>query len=132
MTTAELASRSDGSPDKETAGSSRMYRDDQATPSLDGRESDSMERAPLLATDEAAGFRRRWADAQGAFVDEPRAAVEKADTLVAELMQSLAASFASARADLESQWDRGDNVDTEQLRNALRRYRSFFERLLAV
>jgi hypothetical protein len=66
------------------------------------------------------------------FVDEPRKAVEDADGLVAAAMKRLAEMFAEERARLEGQWDRGDNVSTEDLRLALRRYRSFFGRLLAI
>jgi len=86
---------------------------------------------PLLASDDAEGFRARWTDVQTGFVDAPREAVERADGLVAELMQHLAATFADERGRLESQWDRGDDVPTDDLRTAFQRYRSFFERLLA-
>ena len=73
----------------------------------------------------------RWKDIQAEFVDEPRKAVQDADALVAELMQRLAQMFASEREQLESRWGGGDDVSTEDLRHGLRRYRSFFERLLA-
>jgi hypothetical protein len=86
---------------------------------------------PLLATEDAEGFRARWTDVQTGFVDAPRRAVEEADALVAELMQHLASSFADERGRLERQWDQGDDVPTDHLRDALQRYRSFFERLLA-
>jgi hypothetical protein len=86
---------------------------------------------PLLATEDAEGFRARWTDIQTGFVDAPRRAVEQADALVAELMQHLAKTFADERGGLESQWDRGDDVPTDNLRDAFQRYRSFFERLLA-
>ncbi len=86
---------------------------------------------PLLASEDAERFRARWTDAQTGFVDAPRRAVEHADRLVAELMQHLAKSFADERAGLERQWDRGDDVSTDDLRTAFQRYRSFFERLLA-
>ena len=66
------------------------------------------------------------------FVDEPRQAVQQADSLVAGAMKRLAEMFAAERAKLEGQWDRGDDVSTEDLRLALRRYRSFFGRLLSV
>ena len=88
--------------------------------------------APLLSPDEAKDLRARWDAIQGAFVDEPRKAVEQADNLVAAEMKRLAEMFAEERAKLEGQWDRGDNVSTEELRLALRRYRSFFNRLLSV
>ena len=86
---------------------------------------------PLLATEDAEGFRAHWTDIQTGFVDAPRRAVEQADALVAELMQHLAATFADERGQLERQWDRGDDVPTDHLRDAFQRYRSFFERLLA-
>ncbi len=73
----------------------------------------------------------RWKDIQAGFVDEPRAAVHDADVLVADLMQRLAQMFASERKQLESRWAGGNDVSTDDLRHSLRRYRSFFERLLA-
>ena len=88
--------------------------------------------APLFSPDEAKDFRARWDAIQVGFVDEPRRAVEQADSLVAGAMKRLAEMFADERAKLEGQWDRGDNVSTEDLRLALRRYRSFFGRLLSV
>jgi hypothetical protein len=88
--------------------------------------------APLFAEDQAARFHSRWTDIQAAFVDEPRSAVERADGLVAEVMRQLAEGFASERAALERGWDRGDQVTTEDLRIALQKYRSFFDRLLKI
>jgi hypothetical protein len=87
--------------------------------------------AQLLADDELQSILGRWKDIQAEFVDEPRTAVQDADALVAELMQRLAQTFASKRGQLESRWASGDDVSTEELRHGLRRYRSFFERLLA-
>jgi hypothetical protein len=86
---------------------------------------------PLLAADDGERFRARWTDVQNGFVDAPRQAVEQADGLVAELMQHLARTFSEERDGLERQWDRGDEVSTDELRTAFQRYRSFFERLLA-
>jgi hypothetical protein len=86
---------------------------------------------PLLAGENAEAFRARWTDIQNGFVDAPRQAVEQADGLTAELMQHLAKTFADERGRLEGQWDRGDDVSTDDLRAAFQRYRSFFERLLA-
>lgn len=88
--------------------------------------------APLFHDEDARGFRSRWEAIQTGFVDEPRAAVEQADALVTEVMKRLSDVFADERAALEGQWGRGENVSTEDLRVALKRYRSFFERLLAV
>ena len=92
---------------------------------------DTATAGPLLAADDAEGFRARWTDVQTGFVDAPRQAVEQADELVAEVMQHLARTFADERGRLEGHWDRGDEVSTDELRTAFQRYRSFFERLLA-
>ena len=89
-------------------------------------------REPLFEAGDTQGFRDRWLEIQAAFVDEPRRAVHEADTLVAELMQQLARTFADERSSLEAQWDREEDVSTEDLRLALQRYRSFFDRLLSV
>lgn len=88
--------------------------------------------APLFANEDAAGYRTRWSAIQTGFVDEPRKAVEEADTLVAEVMKRLAEVFANERRQLESEWERSDQISTEDLRLAMRRYRSFFERLLSI
>jgi len=87
--------------------------------------------AALLADEDAGGFRSRWNEIQVRFVDEPRGSVQKADGLVAEMMGRLTQMFSEERTRLESQWERGDDVSTEDLRIALQRYRSFFERLLS-
>jgi hypothetical protein len=98
----------------------------------DGREdlAQSDAGSPLFETGQMQRFQTEWEAIQTGFVDEPRQAVERADSLVADLMQRLAAGFAEERNQLEAQWDRGDDVSTEDLRVALRRYRSFFGRLL--
>ena len=88
--------------------------------------------APLFAGAESQELRSRWDRIQTGFVDEPRKSVEQADALVASTMKRLAEIFAQERSKLESQWGRGDNVSTEDLRVALQRYRSFFTRLLSV
>jgi hypothetical protein len=89
-------------------------------------------REPLFSPEAADSFRAEWIDIQTGFVDEPRVAVERADALVARVIKSVAEIFADERAGLERQWDRGDQISTEDLRVALRRYRSFFDRLLTV
>jgi hypothetical protein len=126
MTTADLArtTRADGAED-ERDESQLDVTDDQ------GAATGDEERSPLLPTDEAADFQERWSELQTSFVDEPRRSVQEGDSLVAELMQRLAHSFAEERQTLEAQWDRGDDVSTEDLRVALQRYRSFFDRLLS-
>jgi hypothetical protein len=92
----------------------------------------SEQAAPLFSSDEAKELRARWDSIQGGFVDEPRTAVEQADRLVAEAMKRLAEIFVDERAKLEGQWDRDESVSTEDLRLALRRYRSLFGRVPSV
>jgi hypothetical protein len=87
---------------------------------------------PLFAQNDAQDFRARWEKTQIGFVDEPRKAVEQADELVVGVIKRLAEVFAAERQKLESEWDKTDNVSTEDLRVALRRYRAFFDRLLSV
>jgi hypothetical protein len=88
--------------------------------------------APLFGGDQASTYRSRWQEIQTGFVDEPRAAVQEADALVADVMRQLARTFADERRGLEGQWAEGEEISTEDLRIALRRYRSFFDRLLSV
>jgi hypothetical protein len=86
----------------------------------------------MFAGNEADGYRTRWDAIQTGFVDEPRKAVEEADALVAQVIKRLSDVFADERTNLENQWGRGDQISTEDLRQALRKYRSFFERLLSL
>ncbi len=87
---------------------------------------------PLFPSPELQDFRRRWSDIQTNFVDEPRSSVEKADQLVASVIQRLTQVFADERSRMEQDWSKGGEVSTEDLRQALRRYRSFFDRLLSM
>jgi len=87
---------------------------------------------PLFPENETTNYRNRWTEIQTAFVDEPRRAVEQADSLVAEVIKRLATTFADERSKLEGQWGRGNDVSTEELRVALQRYRAFFDHLLTV
>ena len=96
----------------------------------DGKQTDA-EREPLFEAADRDRFGESWTSIQAAFVDDPRDAVKEADTLVAELMQRLAETFSAERSRLESQWDNDEDVSTEDLRIALQRYRSFFDRLLS-
>ncbi|HWI82266.1 hypothetical protein [Ramlibacter sp.] len=85
--------------------------------------------APLFLPTIAQSFRQQWDDVQIGFVDDPQQAVRRADELVAQVMKNLAETFADERAAIEGEVGQGD---TEHLRMALRRYRSFFQRLLSL
>lgn len=138
ITTADLAQGK--RPGSETRGpqpvqNQETERTSNTLPTSDqslGNEGRTTGSTPLFPGSELEGLRTRWKEVQTAFVDEPRKAVEEADSLVASAMQRLAEVFADERSKLEGQWDRGDNVSTEDLRVALQRYRSFFDRLLSV
>ena len=93
---------------------------------------DNDEQVDLLPSNENQELRFRWDRIQTSFVDEPRQSVKEADALVGETIQRLSDTFSQARTRMEQDWDRGDSVSTEDLRTALRRYRSFFTRLLAM
>ena len=125
FTMADLAS--DGVAQKQPDGPTLVKAPEAETPHKSAAVSESM---PLFSASEMADFRSQWSKVQTGFVDEPRQTVEAADKLVAAVMQRLAEGFANERSGLEKQWDRGDNVSTEDLRVALQRYRSFFDRLL--
>ncbi len=120
--TADLAVRPAGSTDEMAAS--------RTVPA--GPREGSNGHEPLFDEGRSGELRSRWDEVQGGFVDEPRRSVQQADALVAEVMQTLAQTFAAERRSLEGQWTRGDDVSTEELRVALRRYRAFFDRLLAI
>ncbi|MCX5195423.1 hypothetical protein OOK31_16185 [Streptomyces sp. NBC_00249] len=102
---------------------------DSAPETPPGREP-AREEEPLLGSAEADRYRRTWSEIQGRFVDDPQEAVRSADTLVAEVMQAFAGTLSEHRSRLEKQWDSGEEVATEDLRQALRAYRSLIDRLL--
>jgi len=87
---------------------------------------------PLFEDDEAKEFRTHWLNIQSKFVDNPRESVREADELVANVLKSVTMGFHDRRSSLEKQWNSGDNISTEDLRVALKRYRSFFDRLLTL
>jgi uncharacterized protein YcbX len=87
---------------------------------------------PLFEDNEANKFRTQWLNIQSRFVDDPREAVKQADELVASILKSVTMSFSDRRVSLEKQWNSGENISTEDLRVALKRYRSFFDRLLTL
>jgi hypothetical protein len=87
--------------------------------------------APLFPEAEMHDLHTRWDKIQAAFVDEPKQAVQDADNLVAVAIKRLAEQFAEERARVEKEWTGGE-ISTESLRQSLRKYRGFFERLLSV
>jgi hypothetical protein len=88
--------------------------------------------APLFEKNRAQDFRSQWLEIQSRFVDDPTVSVRQADELVTHVIDNITRTFADERTSLENQWHSGDKVSTEDLRMALRRYRSFFDRLLSL
>jgi hypothetical protein len=138
LTTADLAASGDRPSAEGTQAAMESDREAGSQPGradatmAEGSATAESEATQLFPANEAEGFRSRWSSIQTSFVDEPRQSVEQADSLVAEVIKRLADTFASERGKLEEQWGRGDDINTEDLRVALRRYRSFFDRLLSV
>jgi hypothetical protein len=133
MSDRELSTR-DLAETSESAPAASAEQEEASNRPASGEEAEvpaGQDREPLLSEHQTENFTTRWREIQVGFVDEPRDSVAHADTLVADLMQQLAASFSEEREQLERQWDSGDDVSTEDLRVALTRYRSFFDRLLS-
>jgi hypothetical protein len=86
---------------------------------------------PLIPKRQVEELRTRWSSIQTNFVDQPRKAVEDADSLVVGALKQIQESFAVQRANLEKKWRHGDDVSTEDLRVALQHYRAFFDRLMS-
>jgi hypothetical protein len=95
-------------------------------------QSEQQQDQELFGNDELQGFRSRWEEVQAGFVDEPKESVQRADQLVSDLMTKLTSGFDQTRSGLEEQWNKGEDASTEDLRVALTRYRTFFNRLLKV
>ncbi|HSV83378.1 MAG TPA: hypothetical protein VLK85_29625 [Ramlibacter sp.] len=110
----------------------QMMAPDEQRMSRDQLQQDQQQLAELFLAPAADDFRRRWDAIQIGFVDDPRLAVRHADELVAQVMQSLAETFASQRSAIEAGIGQSEQANTENLRVALQRYRSFFQRLLSL
>lgn len=95
------------------------------------QETDSSGHATLVPQDRSAEYLRRWETLKAGFVDEPRGAVRDANALVGEVLDELEALFKRQRSELERDLN-NESASTEDLRLALGRYRSFFDRLLTI
>ncbi|MFC4007395.1 hypothetical protein ACFOY2_09190 [Nonomuraea purpurea] len=86
----------------------------------------------VLFDQDPAQVQARWRELQTSFVDDPTEAVQRADGLVGEVVESLTSSLNSRTNALRERWKDPETADTEQLRLALRDYRGVLERLLAL
>lgn len=113
-----------------------QYRDEQTSRQpVENRtptDTDTDELVPLFENESAEKFRTRWLAIQSKFVDDPNASVKQADDLVADVIENITRNFADRRGSLEKQWNSGGTTSTEDLRIALKQYRSFFNRLLSL
>jgi hypothetical protein len=132
MTPQELDIREEHAGDRLSTADLVAANNTHSDPTLTMGKAAQEPNLPLFAQTDTQDFRSRWEKIQIGFVDEPRKAVEQADELVASTIKRLAEVFATERHKLEEEWGKTDNVSTEDLRVALRRYRSFFDRLLSV
>jgi hypothetical protein len=141
LRTSDLASRAPDERDEQILSDNQQAQEQRGPlaggPQLLSKQTEAkpretpVESVPLFPQGELQEMRSRWIAIQTGFVDEPRRTVEEADNLVASAIQQLADRFAHERSRLEEQWGRGDDVSTEDLRQALRQYHAFFDRLLA-
>jgi len=131
LRTADLAAAGTASPEQEER-ELESGRERESEPRAERAAADTERLEALFPPDVAAQFRTRWSEVQSGFVDDPRRAVVEGDELVAEVMKSLAESFAHERSRLEDELTNTGEASTETLRVGLRRYRSFFERLLSL
>jgi len=145
LTTADLAhpasgaERSDAMVEEEeqvgTGNAPPRMRSERVVADISRKQTESGkpgEATPLFPEEQLRELQSQWNNIQTGFVDEPRSAVQRADTLVASTMQQLAEAFARERSQLEQQWSRGDCVSTEDLRVAFQRYRSCYRRILSM
>ena len=85
--------------------------------------------ASLWSAGAADGLRERWQAAQLRFVDDPAAVAAEMRDLIGETVDQLQASLAQRRQELDEAFGSA-GTDTEQLRQAVQRYRDFHQQLL--
>lgn len=96
----------------------------------DSDESSIESEATFFDHEESEDLNQQWMEIQGKFVDEPRVAVQKADDLISDMIQQITSTFDKELEGLETQWNQGEEVSTEDLRMTFQHYRSFFHRLV--
>jgi len=127
----DSAERLDNTSDGAMSRPEARQPDDRPTPAAGNGNGDGEHTVDLFDREELERFRAGWRDVQNRFVDDPQAAVHDADRLVGDVMQALASTFADRKKELEQEWQDGSAGETEDLRQALRHYRSYFNRLLS-
>ena len=128
----------DHGPDHEPAHEAGLAEDAPLGGQVDGGEPESaapdsvvgLSATAVWGDERSAEFRNRWREAQLAFVDDPRAATTDAKELVSAAIEALTVALNEQRSTLDA-WESGDG-DTEQLRQAMRQYRVFFDHVLGL
>jgi hypothetical protein len=128
LTTADVAYNKPEAPEESPTAESRVDGE-RANAGRDATAVSS--ESALLPEGDRSKYQEQWGSIQTKFIDEPKECVKEADALVAGVIQQLATKFAEQRTSLEQQWGSGGEASTEDLRQALQHYRSFFQRLLA-
>jgi len=128
--TASRTETSDDRPADRVADESEQRPDRAETAADRQADNGARQRTTLVPPERAESYNSRWNELKSEFVDEPRRAVRGANELVGEVLDELEELFRDQRADLEHGLD-SEQTTTEDLRQALGRYRSFFDRLLS-
>ena len=121
--------RDEGRRDEEPGRYTRQHGDQPGQHDHDAKDAD---RVSVLEPSASERLRGRWQEVQAGFVDEPRQSVTEADQLVGEVLDEVSRVFRDQRSELEAEWSGNTEPGTEELRQALRRYREFFDRLLSL
>ena len=119
-------------PGHQDEGPGRYTREHGDQPGQHDQDPKDSDGVTVLDPTASERLRSRWQEIQAAFVDEPRQAVTGADQLVGEVLDEVSRVFRDQRSELEAEWSGNSEPGTEDLRQALRRYREFFDRLLSL
>lgn len=121
-----------GGPERAPA---ETTRDTVRTEVVDNRTSRDMEASPGLTPDvgdagrwpEMDQYLRRFDEIQVEFIEEPRSAVDRAETLVEEAVNRMMGTFRERLRRIHDETEGGS--DTERLRVAMMHYREFIDSL---
>ena len=109
-------------------------RDDAPGATTDGpKRPGDIEETPIAFWDDKAveRFRTEWHEVKADFVDDPVAALTRAHALITEAVNELTGSLLAERDELDP-LRATSTPDTESMRMAMRGYRDFLDRILAL
>ena len=128
----EIPVKRDDADSREPSMENERHLEERTSDNRTQTDTATDELVPLFGSEAAEKFHTRWLAIQSKFVDDPSESVKQADDLVADVIQNITRNFADRRGSLEQQWNSGGTTSTEDLRIALKQYRSFFNRLLSL